>query len=218
MSPHLPNVIQWHIVDKIIEYQGGIEIMHQFLDNLLVYRREEAVLLFEHNDIYTSGVMKLNNSEILDRNIQIIESQRGGRLTYHGPGQRIIYPVLDLQHFNKDIKKYISFLQEWIINTLQNFDIKCYSDNLGVGVWTDKDNIPHKIASIGIRIKKWLACHGIAVNISTNLHHFDKIVPCGISSNKVTSLKDLGKNIAMKDFDIELKREFNKLYHRLQCK
>ena len=218
MKYHKQNEIEWYIVDKIIEYQEGVEIMHQLLDNLLVCRREEKILLLEHNDIYTSGVMKLDDTEILDKNIPIIESQRGGRLTYHGPGQRIIYPLLDLKHFNKDIKKYVSFLQEWIINTLQNFGMKCYSDNLGVGVWTDKDNIPHKIASIGIMVRQWLAYHGIAVNISTNLLNFDKIVPCGIKSNKATSLKDLGKNIVMEDFDILLKKEFDKLYEGIKCK
>ena len=215
MTYHKQNPIKWHIVDQIITYQEGVIMMNEFLDNILVCNAKEAILVFEHHDIYTSGVMKLDDTEIVDKNITIIESQRGGRLTYHGPGQRIIYPILDLIYFNKDIKKYISFLQEWIINTLQHFGVIGYSSHLGVGVWTDKDSIPHKIASIGIRVKKWTAYHGIAVNISTNLLNFDKIVPCSMKSNKVTSIKALGQNIVMEDFDIALKKEFDKLYQAL---
>ncbi len=192
-------------------YEKGIDLMNEKLANIIETRKDETILLLEHEDIYTSGRMSQDNSDIIDKNIEVIATDRGGKLTYHGPGQRVIYPILDLNNFQKDIRKYLAFLQTLIINTLYSIGIDAHTDRAGIGVWTIKENDLYKIASIGIKVKKWVAHHGLAINISNDLKKFDAIIPCGIIAYKHTSIKKLGINIDLEEFDQVFIKQFNKL-------
>jgi lipoyl(octanoyl) transferase len=205
------NKYIFEIYKGLMPYEKGIELMNEKLTSIIEIRKEETILLLEHEDIYTAGRMVQDKADIIDKNIQIINTDRGGKITYHGPGQRVVYPIMDLNHFQKDIKKYISFLQNLIINTLYKIGIEAHTDRTGIGVWTIKENDLYKIASIGIRVKKWVAHHGLAINISNDLKKFDAIIPCGIKDYKHTSIKKLGINIELEEFDKIFIKEFNKL-------
>jgi lipoyl(octanoyl) transferase len=202
---------QFEIYKKTIPYNEGIEIMNQKLDSIFKDNKEQKILFFEHDDVYSAGRMAIDSSDILNKNIDIIYTDRGGKLTYHGPGQRIIYPIIDLNHFQKDLRKYICFLQDLIINSLYIIGINAHVDKAGVGVWTIQDNDLYKIASIGLKIKKWISYHGMSINIFNDLNKFDAIIPCGIKDYKHISIKKLGINIEFEEFDQIFIKEFDEL-------
>jgi lipoyl(octanoyl) transferase len=202
----------FEIYNSIMPYEQGLEIMNDILYGILHNKQKQKILFLEHEDVYSAGRMVVDSSEILNQNIKIQYTDRGGRLTYHGPGQRIIYPILDLSYFQKDIRNYVIFLQNLVINILYNIGINAHIDRAGIGVWTIQDNDLYKIASIGIKVKKWIAYHGIAINIFNDLTKFDAIIPCGIKDYKHISIKKLGIDISFKEFDQIFIEEFNKLY------
>lgn len=182
--------------------------MEERLNQIINHKAPDAVFLFEHKSIYTAGT-SANSKELLNKTIfPVVNVGRGGRFTYHGPGQRVIYPVVNLQH-KKNLKRYLQFLENWIISTLAEFGLQAYVIKGKTGVWVkDKNNIDTKIASIGIRVRKWVAYHGIAVNIDTNLDNYSAIIPCGIEGVKMSSIKSLGADVKMAEFDNALKANF----------
>lgn len=204
---------EWISLPGLMPYNEALELMEQRLYDIIETTRDETVFLLEHADVYTAGT-SYNDTELLDTKIPLIYTGRGGKLTYHGPGQRIIYPVLDLRKPNRarDIKLYVRNLEQWIINTLLQLGLKAYTIKDMVGIWILHNNTPSKIAAIGVRVKKWVTYHGIAVNITTNLKNYSSIIPCGIENFPVTSLNKLGVEISMQDFDSILKEEFNKIF------
>lgn len=207
----MPN---WIILPALTPYEQAVSLMEQRVTDLINGKCEETIFLLEHPEIYTAGT-NYNKDELLGtNNIPVIYTGRGGKFTYHGPGQRIIYPILKLNsgHRKADLKLYIRNLESWIINSLKQISIKSYRLDNMVGIWTKHNNQHAKIAAIGVRVKKWITYHGIAVNINPNLDHYNGIIPCGISNFPVTSISKLGKNISIQEFDAILKSEFKKIF------
>lgn len=200
------NVPSWVILPGLSEYNKALELIESTALKVINKLVKNTIYLVEHDDVYTAGT-NYKPSELLNsKNIPVVYTNRGGKFTYHGPGQRIIYPIIDISHI-KDIKLYIHILEKWIINTLYIIGIKAYTIQNKVGIWVDNNGQRAKIGSIGIRVKKWVAYHGIAVNISTDLSKFIGIIPCGLKE-PVTSIKNLGVDIKMDYFDEILKSKF----------
>jgi len=184
---------------------------------------EEQVWLLEHPPLYTAGT-SANEDDLLDHDrFPVFEARRGGEYTYHGPGQRVAYAMLDLNQREKDVRKYVNQLEEWIIRTLAEFGVKGERRVGRVGVWVvrpDRPPLPDgspaedKIAAIGVRIRRWVTFHGISINVEPDLEHFNGIVPCGISDYGVTSLVDLGIPATMNDIDIALKTTFSQVFEK----
>ena len=196
--------------EKFINYPDALEQMEQIVSGLISGNDLEHVWLLEHPELYTAGT-SANLSDLIDPDLfPVYSSQRGGQYTYHGPGQRIAYTMLDLNKRGKDVRKYVHSLEEWIIQTLAEFDIKGERRKDRVGVWVVRDDKPpsssgqfleDKIAAVGVRLRKWISFHGIAINVDPNLNHYKGIVPCGIQQHGVTSLADLGLKVTIEDLD-----------------
>ena len=175
---------------KPINYFDAINLLEKRLEDLHNNIDRELIWTLEHNEIFTAGT-SYKESEILDNSIELIKTNRGGKITCHSPGQLICYFVLDLRK-KKDIRKFISCIEKTIIETLKEYKIETFSDKDNIGIWHKKNNSINKVAAIGVRVKKWIAYHGFALNVSTNISKYKGIVPCGIRDKKITSLKNLG--------------------------
>mgnify|MGYP005995956471 FL=1 len=160
----------------------------------------------EHEDIFTAGTSYSEN-EILDKTIKILKTNRGGKITYHGPGQLICYFVIDLKKRNKDIRKFVSKIEKTIIDTLKFYNIKSFADKKNIGIWYNDKNKIKKVAAIGIRVSKWIAYHGFSININNNLKNYNSIIPCGIKDKGITSLKKIS-NQNYKNFENKLIENF----------
>ena len=209
--------------EKFINYPDALEQMEQIVSGLISGNDLEHVWLLEHPELYTAGT-SANLSDLIDPDLfPVYSSQRGGQYTYHGPGQRIAYTMLDLNKRGKDVRKYVHSLEEWIIQTLAEFDIKGERRKDRVGVWVVRDDKPasssgqfmeDKIAAVGVRLRKWISFHGIAINVDPNLNHYKGIVPCGIQQHGVTSLADLGLKVTIEDLDKALIKTFNNVFEK----
>jgi len=171
---------------KPINYFDAINILEKRLDDLYAHINKELIWTLEHDEIFTAGTSYKEN-EILDKSIDLIKTNRGGKITCHAPGQLICYFVIDLRK-KKDIRKFISCIEKSIIETLKDFKIETFSDKDNIGIWHKKNNSVNKVAAIGVRVKKWIAYHGFAVNINNNLDQYKKIIPCGVKDKGVTNL------------------------------
>ena len=210
--------MEWITSKEPIDYAVALEKMEKLVNEIIQGNKKETIWLLEHNEIYTAGT---STKDIHLQNVKgapIFKTNRGGQLTFHGPGQRVIYLMMDLRRFSYDIRKYVSFLEQLVINTLYEFNISTHRWDKAIGVWTYKNNNKkiattkrHKIASIGIRIRKKISFHGISINIHPNLNYFNNIIPCGLENSKVTSAKDLGINLNYNDFDELFMYNFEKL-------
>ena len=172
---------------KPIKYAEAIKIMENRLLQINNNKSNELIWILEHDDIYTAGT-NYKESEILDKSIKIIKTNRGGKITYHGKGQLICYFVIDLKERKKDIRKFISIIEKTIIDTLKFYNIDSFADKDNIGIWYMDRNIIKKIASIGVRVSKWIAYHGFSININNDLKKYNAIIPCGISDKGVTNL------------------------------
>ena len=189
-----------------IKYKDAIEFMEQRVLDLSQNKSRDLVWILEHEEIYTAGKSYKKN-EILDKSIKIIETNRGGKITYHGPGQLICYFVIDLKKRNKDIRKFISLVEKTIIETIEFYGISTFADKENIGIWyNDKIDIK-KIAAIGVRVSKWIAYHGFSININNNLKKYESIIPCGIKNKGVTSLTKI-KNQDYNELDDKLIKIF----------
>ena len=177
---------------KPINYFSAIDLLEKRLEDLYKNKDKELIWILEHDEIFTAGTSYKEN-EILDNSINLIKTNRGGKITCHSPGQLICYFVLDLRK-KKDIRKFISCIEKTIIDTLKEYNIETFSDKNNVGIWHKKNNTVNKVAAIGVRVKKWIAYHGFAVNINNNLNQYKKIIPCGIKDKGVTNLISIAKN------------------------
>jgi lipoyl(octanoyl) transferase len=214
-------MVNWIKTDKLISYPGALERMEQIVSGLISGDAIEHVWLLQHPELYTAGT-SANPSDLVDPDtFPVYDSQRGGQYTYHGPGQRIAYVMLDLNKRGKDVRKYVNSLEEWIIQTLAEFDIKGERRKDRVGVWVVRKDRPlspsgnfleDKIAAVGVRLRKWVSFHGIAINVNPNLDHYKGIVPCGIQQHGVTSLSDLGLEASMDDLDNALSKTFKNVF------
>ena len=177
---------------KPVNYFDAINILERRLADLHKNKDKELIWTLEHNEIFTAGTNYKEN-EILDNSINLVKTNRGGKITCHGPGQLICYFVLDLRK-KKDIRKFISCIEKSIIETLRDFKIETFSDKNNVGIWHKKNYATNKVAAIGVRVKKWIAYHGFSININNNLDQYKKIIPCGIKDKGVTNLISIANN------------------------
>ncbi|MBD1152412.1 lipoyl(octanoyl) transferase LipB [Pelagibacterales bacterium SAG-MED22] len=176
---------------KPVNYIDAINIMEERLEQIFNNKKKELIWTLEHKEIYTAGT-SYNEIDIIDKSIKIIETNRGGKITCHGPGQLIFYFVLDLRK-KKDIRKFINSIEKTIIETLKTFDIETFSDKDNIGIWYNENGKVKKVAAIGVRVKKWIAYHGFAININNNLDLYKKIIPCGIKDKGITNLIKIKK-------------------------
>tara|TARA_B100001250_G_scaffold376920_1_gene365576 strand:+ start:566 stop:1186 length:621 start_codon:yes stop_codon:yes gene_type:complete len=177
---------------KPIKYNSAIKLMEKRLEKISEGKKKELVWILEHQDVYTAGT-NFKENEIVDKSIKVIKTNRGGKITYHGKGQLVFYFVIDLRKRNINIRKLISSIEKTIIDTLSHFKIKTFADRKNVGIWTKNKKNKKKVAAIGIKVKKWIAYHGFAINIYNDLDKYDKINPCGLNSKKITNLYKLKK-------------------------
>ncbi|MCC8400156.1 MAG: lipoyl(octanoyl) transferase LipB [Rickettsia endosymbiont of Platyusa sonomae] len=208
-------MVQFVTLSGLSEYEDTVKLMEDKVASLINKSSKEVVYLVEYKDVYTAGTSFKANELLYPGDIPVIYTNRGGKFTYHGSGQRVIYPIVDLasEWGQKDLKLYIKLLEEWIINSLLYFGIKAFTINGMVGIWVKENGVPAKIASIGVRVRKWIAYHGIAVNISTNLDMFSGIIACGLRDVPVTSLKKLGVDITLEQFDEVIKDKFFEIFY-----
>ena len=177
---------------KPINYFSAIDLLEKRLEDLYNNKDKELIWILEHDEIFTAGTSYKEN-EILDNSINLIKTNRGGKITCHSPGQLICYFVLDLKK-KKDIRKFISCIEKTIIETLKEYKIETFSDKNNIGIWHKKNKTVNKVAAIGVRVKKWIAYHGFAINIDNNLNQYKKIIPCGVKDKGVTNLISIAKN------------------------
>src|SRR5579863_4416669 len=211
--------VEWLISDQAIPYPEAVELMERRVADIAAGRASELVWLLEHPPLYTSGTSG-KAADLLDPRFPIFESGRGGQLTYHGPGQRVAYVMLDLKQRRPDVRAYVAGLERWIIGTLAAFNVRGERREDRVGVWVarpDKgEGFEDKVAAIGVRLRRWVSFHGIAINVEPELSHFQDIVACGVTDPRygVTSLADLGLTATTADVDIALRQAFKEVFER----
>ena len=191
---------------KPIKYNFAINYMEKRLEQISKGKKNELMWILEHNTVYTGGTSS-NNKDLIDKNLNIIKTKRGGKYTVHSPGQKIVYFVLNLNKRKKDIRKLINQIEIIIINILKNYKVTSNADKKNIGIWVDDK----KIAAIGLRVRKWIAYHGFSLNVSNDLTIYDGIIPCGIKNKDVTSLKNLGIN-NYSEIDKIISKEFLKIF------
>jgi lipoyl(octanoyl) transferase len=175
---------------KPVKYDVAVKLLEERLLDVNKDKKSDLIWLLEHEEIYTAGT-NYKEKEILNKDIKLIKTNRGGKITYHGPGQLICYFVIDLKQRNKDIRKFITLIEKTIIESLFEFNIKSFGDPKNIGIWVDNKSNIKKVAAIGVRVSKWIAYHGFAINISNDLTKYQNIIPCGISDKGVTNLKSI---------------------------
>ena len=209
--------VEWRIDDGLVAYEAAVAAMETRAAAVAEGRARELVWLIEHPPLYTAGT-SAKPAELIAARFPVHRSGRGGQFTYHGPGQRVAYVMLDLKRRGPDVRRFVATLEEWIIRTLAGFDVDGERREDRIGVWVRRPEKgagrEDKIAAIGVRIKRWVTLHGIALNVDCDLAHYAGIVPCGVSEPRygVTSLADLGLPVAMSEVDGALRREFERLF------
>ena len=176
--------------EKPVKYESAIQLMENRLVDLSKEKTNELIWTLEHNEIYTAGT-SFDENEILDKKINVIKTNRGGKITYHGPGQLICYFVIDLKKRKKDIRKFISVIEKTIIDTIKFYNIDTFPDKKNIGIWYNDGSEIKKVAAIGVRVSKWIAYHGFAININNDLNKYKSIVPCGIKDKGVINLNTI---------------------------
>ncbi len=205
--------VTWRVSDGLTPYPLAHDYMKERALQIATENAAEEVWLLEHPPLYTAGT-SANASDLVEaERFDVFETGRGGQYTYHGPGQRVGYVMLDLRKRGRDVSAFVRGLEQWIIDTLAEFDVTAERRCGRVGVWVVReDGREEKIAAIGVRLKKWVSFHGISINVNPDLSHFGGIVPCGISEHGVTSLADLGKEVTLAQLDSALQKHFRRLF------
>jgi lipoyl(octanoyl) transferase len=211
------RVVEWRISEQPVDYPDAIAVMEARAAAIAAEAAPELVWLLEHPPLYTSGTSG-KAGDLLDPRFPLFATGRGGQLTYHGPGQRVAYAMLDLKRRRPDVRAYVAALEEWIIRTLASFNVRGERREDRVGVWVKRrdkgEGHEDKIAAIGVRLRRWVSFHGIAINVEPDLSHFAAIVPCGVADPRygVTSLVDLGHLTSLADVDIALRHTFEEVF------
>ena len=217
-------MVQWEITEEKVDYETALAKMNNHVEKMIQGEASEKVWLLEHPPLYTAGTSAKRQDLIEPNRFPVFETKRGGQYTYHGPGQRVVYVMLDLSKREKDVKKFVANLEQWIKFTLSEFNIIGQSRDGRVGIWVERPDKPltnsgaveeEKIAAIGVRLRKWITLHGLSINLDPDLSHFEGIVPCGIKEHGVTSLVDLGLPVSMHDLDNALKKSFSKVFQNI---
>ena len=191
---------------KPIKYNFAINYMEKRLDQISKGKKNELIWILEHEEIYTGG-SSYNENEILDKSINFIKTNRGGKVTFHGSGQLVFYFVIDLKKRKKDIRKFISLIEKTIIETLQIYNIDTFADKDNIGIWYNNNSKIEKVAAIGVRVSKWIAYHGFSININNDLKKYEAIIPCGIRDKGITNLNKI-INQNYKDLEDKLVENF----------
>jgi len=199
------------VADGLAPYPEAVAVMEERVAAIARKQRPELVWLVEHPPIYTAGT-SARDSDLLDARFPVFKTGRGGQFTYHGPGQRVGYVMLDLHRRGGDVRAFVHDLEEWLIRTLAAFGIKGERREGRVGIWVARGKREDKIAAIGVRVRHWVTFHGVSLNVDPDLTHFDGIVPCGISEHGVTSLHDLGVLVSMADVDVAMRQAFDDVF------
>jgi len=194
---------------KLVNYNTATKYLEKRVDDVASGKKPELLWLLEHSPVFTAGI-RSKEKEILDKSIKVIKTSRGGKITYHGPGQKVVYFVLNLNKRKKDIRKLIRNIEKCIILTLAHFKINSFNDKKNIGIWVKHNSEILKIAAIGIRVKKWIAFHGFCINISNDLNIYKKIIPCGINNKKITNIIKLKRNKIK--IDEEIIKNFLKVF------
>ncbi len=218
-EPALP--VEWRHFTELAPYQSTIDEMERQVAAIHRHQRSEQVWLLEHPALYTAGTSAKNSDLLAPARFPVFETGRGGQYTYHGPGQRICYVMLDLNSRGRDVRQLVTSMEHWVIKTLAHFGVRGEIRDGRVGVWVARPEKPlvngmmreDKIAAIGIRVRRWVSFHGLSFNVSPDLEHYSGIVPCGIAGHGVTSLHDLGVKVTMDEVDAALKRAFIDVFH-----
>lgn len=206
------KVVDWAISDRPVDYPRALQVMQQRATAIREEGAAELVWLLEHPPLYTAGTSACREDLIDPDRFPVFETGRGGQFTYHGPGQRVAYVMLDLKTRGGDVRAFVTDLERWIIRSLAAFNVKGETRPGRVGIWVSRsakgEGREDKIAAIGLRVSRWVTTHGIALNVEPDLAHYGGIVPCGISDHGITSLADLGLPVAMSDADVALREAF----------
>ena len=200
--------IKIKISRKPVDYAKAISYLEKKVQSVYCNKSDELLWILSHPDTFTAGISSKNN-EILDNKIKIIKTNRGGKITWHGPGQKIFYFVINLSKRKKDIRKFINVIEKIVIDTLKEYKIKSFADRKNIGIWVKKNGKIEKVAAIGVKIKKWIAYHGCSININNDLSRYDKIIPCGIKNRGITNLYKIKKQ-NFKNFEKILVKNFLK--------
>ena len=213
----IPGAVEWRVAGGLTPYPEAVAFMEERATAIASGHRPELVWLVEHPPIYTAGT-SAKESDLLDARFPVFKTGRGGQFTYHGPGQRVGYVMLDLHKRGNDVRKFVHDLEEWLIRTLAAFNVKGERREGRVGIWvarppSSKENgREDKVAAIGVRVRRGVTFHGVSLNVDPDLEHFSGIVPCGISEHGVTSLHDLGLLVTMADVDVAMRSAFDAVF------
>ncbi|MBU2935332.1 MULTISPECIES: lipoyl(octanoyl) transferase LipB [Pacificibacter] len=217
-------MVEWKISDGLTDYDTALAEMESRAAAIAKGEADELIWLVEHPPLYTAGTSAKIEDLVQPDRFPVYDTRRGGQYTYHGPGQRVAYAMLDLNKRGRDVRKFVHNMETWVIAALAEFNIKGEIREGRVGVWVERDDKPltvtgkkaeDKVAAIGLRIRKWVSFHGLSINVEPDLSHFEGIVPCGITEYGVTSLVDLGLPITMDDVDIALRRAFDDVFENV---
>ena len=212
-------MVEWRISEDPVPYPKALAWMEARVSAILAGEAEECVWLLEHPPLYTAGTSAKPKDLVDPDRFPVYVARRGGEYTYHGPGQRVAYVLLDLNRRGRDVRRYVAALEDWVIGTLAEFQVRGERREGRVGVWVERPEKPplpdgspaeDKIAAIGVRLKRWVSYHGVSINVEPDLGHYAGIVPCGIAERGVTSLVDLGLPVTMADLDLALRRQFDR--------
>ena len=203
--------IEWRTAEGLTPYPEAVAFMENRAASIAEGREPELIWMVEHPPIYTAGT-SAKEADLLDPRFPVFKTGRGGQFTYHGPGQRVGYVLLNLKRRNGDVRAFVHDLEEWLIATLAQFNVKGERRDGRVGIWVARGSREDKVAAIGVRVRRWVTFHGVSLNVDPDLTHFSGIVPCGVSEHGVTSLHDLGILATMADVDVAMKKCFASVF------
>ncbi|WP_298961920.1 lipoyl(octanoyl) transferase LipB [uncultured Roseibium sp.] len=208
--------VEWTISDKLVDYETALAAMNERVERIISGDAPEQVWLLEHPPLYTAGTSADDGDLVSPDRFPVYRTGRGGQHTYHGPGQRVAYVLLDLKRRQQDVRAFVAALEAWLINSLWHYHIRGERREDRVGVWVRRPDrgaqVEDKIAAIGIRVRKWVTFHGVSFNVEPDLEHFSGIIPCGVEEHGVTSLVDLGIPVGLAENDSVLRAEFEKIF------
>ena len=200
------------ISQEPVAYKKAIDFLEQRVEKVHANLEDELIWILEHDSVYTKGISASDKDLLLPNLFPVIATNRGGKFTYHGPGQKIVYFVINLNKRDKEIKKFVRHVEEWIISILKDFNISSFADPKNIGIWTNNNSEENKIAAIGIKVKKWIAYHGFSLNINVNKTDYRGIVPCGISNKGIINISDLRTIPNDEIINNSIKENFYKLF------
>ncbi|MDQ2091051.1 lipoyl(octanoyl) transferase LipB [Marimonas arenosa] len=215
------DMIEWKISEALVDYDAALRFMEDRADAIAAGTAPECIWLLEHPPLYTAGTSARREDLTDPDRFPVYDARRGGQYTYHGPGQRVVYVMLNVGRRGHDVRRFVQQLEQWVIATLDAFNVRGEIRDGRIGVWVTRPEKPRlpdgspaedKIAAIGIRLRKWVSFHGLSINVEPDLEHFSGIVPCGITEHGVTSLVDLGLPVTMRDVDVALRRTFPQVF------